>query len=294
MSTPFTLDLNCPAESATPAEAIAASYSAARQWLDAAWAPDTDARKSLFSKALYGSLDDLLERNPLTGTTLFDDAIANKDACVLLALVSRLSFLTTTTNTAITESPSSSPCIGSTSDGEETEDEEIAAVSLTRICRPVRLSSWVEIEELPAEPASATPACTHSDCDLPGNRHCSAGQCQRHCIERLISDEDATCRVSYHRARARAEAEERQQRKRRRDKEVEARSVKRSKRIKESIRNRRTKAPRCEAPQCKMHSHGDCITGRCSEHCANIQWRNRGINCPHHPPYQRRTRSSDQ
>lgn len=236
------LDLNCPAESATPAEAIAASYSAARQWLDAAWAPDTDARKSLFSKALYGSLDDLLQRHPLTNNTLFDDAIANKDACVLLALVSRLAFLTTNTTT---ESPSSSPCIGSTSeqeDGEETEDEEIAAVSLTRIYRPVRLSSWVEIEELPAEPA--TPECTHPDCDLPGNRHCSEGQCQRHCIERLISDENATCRVSYHRARARAEAQEqekeRQRRKRRRAEEAQAqaRSVKRSKRIRESIKNR--------------------------------------------------------
>lgn len=295
----FDLDLNCPAEASTPAEVISATYDAAKRWLDAKWAPDSDARKSLFTKALYGSVGDLLRRHPLTGNTLFDDAIAEKDVCVLLALISRLTFLATEPSSDTTAAVQSSPCIGSTAseEDEETEDEEIAAVSLTRICRPVRLSSWVEIEELPVEEPKSTD-CTHPGCDMPGNRYCSENQCQRHCIARLVADKSATCQVSYHRARARSEAQEQQRRKRLREEEVEAEAegVKRSKRIKQLIRNRRTNAPRCEAPQCKMHSHDKCITGRCSEHCANIQWRNRGIRCPHHPPHrqQRRTKSFDE
>jgi hypothetical protein len=223
------LDLNSPSEPATPAEAFAEAFKAVGDWLKMTRDEMSKDRSRLLDLALSATPEQLLERHRLTNKTVFDVAIENRDANVLLALVVRLATQTT----------------------KKTEEEEDEDINLSD--DDVDDLSWAH-EPPPPPPTSL---CAHKGCVEKRIRDCTYGECHDHCIARLASDPKlSTCDVLHHRARARA----------RREAEVKSSPLV------------------CKFKRCKLHSQNNCITGRCSKHCAEVKWRDAAVRCPcHHP-----------
>jgi hypothetical protein len=42
-------------------------------------------------------------------------------------------------------------------------------------------------------------------------------------------------------------------------------------------------SPVCKSKRCRLRSQNNCITGRCSKHCAKVRWRDQAVRCPCHP-----------